>query len=109
MTGQRSCGARKPDKVKVPGLPKQFISKPVGQMSIFWECDKIPGVFSLGAFSDAHSGLQAPGPEVLGQNLGIPRTEKWLKTGHSDHKVAQNRLWGLTTKLQKDNKKVARK
>ena len=29
-------------------------------------------------------GLQAPGPELLGRSLGIPRTEKWPKTEHAD-------------------------
>ena len=61
--------------------------KPVGRMSSLGEFD-LPG-WLLGASSDAHSalqkqGLRAPGSELLRQNLGIPWTEKWPKTGHAD-------------------------
>ena len=61
--------------------------KPVGRMSILGEFGitrVIPGCFLRRPFCASKQGLRAPGLELLGQSLGIPRTEKWPKTGHAD-------------------------
>ena len=44
----------------------------------------VPGCFLGHPFCASKQGVQAPGSELLGQSLGIPRTEKWPKTGHAD-------------------------
>ena len=57
-------------------------------MSVLGEFDLpgvVPGCFLGRPFCALlKQGLQAPGSELLGQKLGIPRTEKWPKTGHAD-------------------------
>ena len=69
------------------GHLKPVIVKPVGRMSVLAEFDLpgvVPGCFLGRPFCASKQGLQAPGSELLGQKLGIPRTEKWPKTGHAD-------------------------
>ena len=56
-------------------------------MSILGEFDfvgVVPECFLGRSFCASKQGFQAPGSELLGQSLGIPRTEKWPKTGHAD-------------------------
>ena len=66
----------------IPGHLKPVILKPVGRMSMLGEFDLpgvVPGCFLGRPFCASKQGLQAPGSELLGQKLGIPRTEKWPK------------------------------
>ena len=66
--------------------PKASHIKPVGRMSILREFDVpgvVPGCFLGRPFCASKQELRAPGSELLGQSLGIPRTEKWPKPGHA--------------------------
>ena len=81
-----------------PGRLKPVLLKPVGRMSILGEFD-LPGVLPgclLGRpFCASKQGLQAPGSELTGKCLGIPRTETWPKMAHADDSVYCNwvKVW----------------
>ena len=60
--------------LRSPGHLKPVILKPVGWMSILEEFD-LPGVWSLGGSSDAHSALQHKGCRLLDRNCSDRASE----------------------------------